>query len=69
LSALAPGAQKNQLPTAKPMARREGAIVHLEHAFSQATLQVAFYAKIFGLIQTLLFSEVNEINHLRTVAR
>jgi hypothetical protein len=34
----------------------------------QATLPVVFYAKIFGLIQTLIFSEVNEINYLRTGA-
>ena len=35
----------------------------------QATLPVAFYVKPFGLIRTLLFSEINELNHLRTVAR
>lgn len=33
----------------------------------QATPRVTFDAKPSGLIQTLIFSEVNEINRLRTV--
>ena len=57
------------VPNPKARARREAQSFIWSTLLGQATLQVAFYAKPFGLIRTLLFSEFNEINRLRTVAR
>jgi hypothetical protein len=65
---LPPSAWKNQLPPRKPRIQGKGESRICGTLLGQATLPVAFYAKTFGLILTLLFPEVNEINYLLTVA-
>lgn len=69
MSALSSGARRSRFPTQRQGQEEEEAQSFIWRTLlGQATLQVAFYAKSFGLIQTLIFSEVNEINRLRTVA-
>ena len=68
LSVLSRGARKNRFPTQSQGPEGKAQSFIWSTLLGQATLQVAFYAKPFGLIRTLLFSEVNEINYLCTVA-
>lgn len=64
-----PGAWKNWLPTQSKGQRGKPESFICSTLSGQATLPLAFDAKPFGLIQTLLFAQVNEINRLCTMAK